>query len=76
MVSTGCGVLIYYLFQIIKNTEATQINLSIEDTLTLYTNVIDSLFKNRQMILTVIIFTLIILITYFSYLRNHFIGYV
>lgn len=63
-IPTGCGVLIYYLFQIIKNTEASQINLSIEDTLSLYTNVVDGLITNKQMILTIVIFSLIIFVTY------------
>ncbi len=64
IVPTGCGVFIYYLFQIIKNTEDTQIKLTIEDTLSLYTNIIDSIVKNKQMILTIVIFSLIIIVTY------------
>ncbi len=65
VIPTGCGVLIYYLFQIIKSTEANQVTLSIEDTLSLYTNVVDGLINNKQMILTIVIFSLIILVTYF-----------
>lgn len=65
IIPTGCGVFIYYLFQIIKNTEDSQVKLSIEDTLSLYTNVINGLIKNKQMILTIVIFSLIILVTYF-----------
>lgn len=67
IIPTGCGVLIYYVFQIIKTTENTQVAFNIkdiEDTLSLYTNVIDRLYKNQQMILTIVIFSLIILVTY------------
>ena len=65
MIPTSCGVIIYFLFQIIKSAIAMQINLSIEDIIQLYTNVIDSLTGNRQMIMTIVIFSLIIMVTYF-----------
>lgn len=65
MVPTSCGVIIYFLFQIIKSTVTMQTNISIEDIIQLYTHVIDSLIGNRQMIMTVVIFALIIMVTYF-----------
>jgi hypothetical protein len=65
MIPTSCGVIIYFLFQIIKTAITLQVNLSVEDIIQLYTNVIDSLIGNRQMIMTVVIFSLIIMVTYF-----------
>ena len=65
MIPTSCGVIIYFLFQIIKTAVTMQVNLSVEDIIQLYTNVIDSLTGNRQMIMTVVIFALIIMVTYF-----------
>lgn len=65
MVSTSCGVIIYFLFQIIKSAVAMQISISVEDIIQLYTHVIDSLTGNRQMIMTIVIFALIIMVTYF-----------
>lgn len=65
MVPTSCGVIIYFLLQIIKNAVTMQINISVEDILQLYTYVIDNLISNRQMIMTVVIFSLIIMVTYF-----------
>lgn len=65
MVSTSCGVIIYFLFQIIKSAVAMQISISVEDIIQLYTHVMDSLTGNRQMIMTVVIFALIIMVTYF-----------
>lgn len=65
MVPTSCGVIIYFLFQIIKSTVTMQVNISVEDIIQLYTHVIDSLTGNRQMIMTVVIFALIIMVTYF-----------
>jgi len=65
MIPTSCGVIIYFLFQIIKTAVTMQINISVEDILQLYTYVIDSLIGNRQMIMTIVIFSLIIMATYF-----------
>lgn len=65
MIPTSCGVIIYFLFQIIKSAVTMQINLSIEDIIQLYTHVIDSLTGDRQMIMTIVIFALIIMVTYF-----------
>jgi len=65
MIPTSCGVIIYFLFQIIKNAVTMQSNISIEDILQLYTYVVDSLIGNRQMIMTIVIFSLIIMATYF-----------
>lgn len=65
IIPTSCGVVIYFLFQIIKTAITVQVNLSVEDILQLYTNVIDSFTGNRQMIMTIIIFALIIMVTYF-----------
>ena len=65
IVSTGCGVIIYFLFQIIKTAVTMQSNVSIDDIIQLYTHVIDSLKGNRQMIMTIVIFAMIIMVTYF-----------
>ena len=65
LIPTSCGVIIYFLFQIIKSAITMQVNISIEDIIQLYTHVIDSLTGNRQMIMTVVIFSLIIMVTYF-----------
>ena len=65
MIPTSCGVIIYFLFQIIKTAVTTQINITVEDIILLYTQVIDNLTGNRQMIMTVVIFALIIMVTYF-----------
>ena len=65
IIPTACGVIVYFLFQIIKMAASMQVNTTIEDTLQLYTFVIDSLVKNRQMFMTLVIFTLILLVTYF-----------
>ncbi len=65
MIPTSCGVIVYFLFQIVKTAVTMQVNISVEDIIQLYTNVIDSLTGNYQMIMTVVIFSLIIMVIYF-----------
>lgn len=65
IIPASCGVIIYFLFQVIKTAVTMQTNISVEDILQLYTYVIDNLVGNRQMIITIVLFSLIILVTYF-----------
>jgi hypothetical protein len=65
IIPTACGVMIYFLFDVIQNAATMQVNLSVEDTLQLYTYVIDSLRNNKQMFMSIVIFSLILLVTYF-----------
>lgn len=65
IIPTGCGVIIFYLFKVIKDATAMTDGVSIEDTLLLYTRVINSLLNNKEMFLSILIFSLIILVTYF-----------
>ncbi|NLK74861.1 MAG: hypothetical protein GX288_06170 [Clostridiales bacterium] len=64
IIPMGCGVIVYYLFQIVKSAATLQINMTIEDTLSLYTYVIDNLLKNKQLIMTIVIFSLTIVVVY------------
>lgn len=65
MIPTSCGVLVYFLFQIIKTAVTKDINISVEEIVQFYTYVVDSLIGNRQMIMTIVVFALIIMVTYF-----------
>ena len=62
--ATGCGVIAYYLFAVIKDAASVQVSVSLEDTLQLYKYVCDSLMKNKQMFMTIVIFVVVIAITY------------
>jgi hypothetical protein len=65
IVPTACGVVIYFVFQIIQTAITRQVNTSIDDILQLYTFVIDSLVGNKQMIMAIIIFGLILLVVFY-----------
>ncbi|MBH1940376.1 hypothetical protein I5677_05630 [Mobilitalea sibirica] len=65
IIPTSCGVIIYFLFQIIKSAVTMQVNITAEEIMQLYKYVIDSLIKNRMMIMTMVVFALILMVTYF-----------
>lgn len=65
VIPTGCGVVVYFLFKIIKSAVNMQVNMTVEDILALYKYVINSLINNKLMIITIVIFALILLVTYF-----------
>lgn len=65
IIPTACGVFIYYIFQIIKTAVTMQGTTTIDDILQLYTYVIDSLVGNKQMIMTIVIFALILLVVFY-----------
>lgn len=65
IIPMSCGVILYYVFQVIKTAVTMQINMTVEDILLVYTYVVDNLVNNKQMIMTVVIFALILLVTYF-----------
>ena len=65
IVSTVCGVLVYYIIQLVKTAVNVQVNPSVDDVLKLYTDVIDGLMNNKQMIMTIVIFAIILLVVYY-----------
>lgn len=65
IVSVTSGVVIYYLFHVIQIAMTMQNLSSVDETLQLYTYVIDSLMKNQQMYITIVIFAVVVLVTYF-----------
>lgn len=65
IIPTGCGVILYFVLQVINAAVSMQVNTSIEEMFQLYIFVIDSLTKNKQMIISIIIFAIILLVTNF-----------
>lgn len=65
IISISCGVITYYLFLIIKEAATVYTSSTIEDTLTLYKNVIDSLLSNQMMMITIFAFAAVLLVTFF-----------
>lgn len=65
IVPTACGVVIYFILQIIKTAVSMQVNTTVDDILQLYTYIIDTLVGNKQMIMTIVIFALILMVVYY-----------
>lgn len=64
IVASACGIVIVYLLRIITEVVNMQLGETIEDIIQIYTYVIESLVKNQEMILTMIIFSFIIMLIY------------
>ena len=61
IIPTACGVVIYRMFQVVSSAAVADSTLAMEDILTLYIDVIDRLIADKQMILTIAVFFIIIL---------------
>lgn len=73
IIPLSCGVIVYYLFFIIKEVASLNGGTSVEDILDNYKYVIDSLMGNKEMLLTIVAFGMVLLVTYF--VRNLSIDY-
>ena len=61
---TACGVVIYYVFKVIQEVATRQDITSLDATLALYIEVVNNLFTHKAMIVTIVIFSAIVLIMY------------
>lgn len=59
---TVSGVIIYYVFNVIQEAATRQDITSLDATLALYIDVVNSLFKNKEMFITAAIFAVVILV--------------
>lgn len=56
------GVVVYYVFKVIQEAALRQDITSLDATLALYIDVVNNLFKNKEMFVTVAIFAVVILV--------------
>ncbi|WP_167955793.1 hypothetical protein [Anaerosporobacter faecicola] len=70
IIPVSCGVFLYFFIVIIKQAAQITVSMTVEDTLQLYTFVIDSLKANKEMILTIAVFAIVLLLTYFIRTRK------
>ena len=59
---TVSGVIVYFVFKVIQEAALRQDISSLDATLALYIDVINSLFKNKEMFVTVAVFAMVILV--------------
>ncbi|BCJ97620.1 hypothetical protein [Anaerocolumna chitinilytica] len=64
IIPTCLGVMVYYLVYIIEQAAAIQVNLNLEDTMTIYTYVVNGIKDNSQLLTAMIVFSITILITW------------
>lgn len=65
VIPCACGIIVYYLFAVIKSASILTRGTSVDDVLEIYKYVIDGLRNNKEMLLVLIAFSIVILVTYF-----------
>ena len=63
-IPTACGVVIYYLFKVLNEAASLQVGITMDDVLQLYTYVCKSVLSNKQMVMTIVIFSVILTMVY------------
>jgi hypothetical protein len=64
IIPVSCGIVVYYMLDVIQSAAELNTNTSVEDTLALYKFVIDSLLHNKIMIFTLVMFAIVLITTY------------
>lgn len=66
IIPVSCGVIIYYFIDIITQVARTMtVTTSVDDILVLYSTVINNLVSNRFMLLSIAVFAVVLVVTYF-----------
>lgn len=73
LVPVSCGVIVFFLFRILKEATSLTSGTSVEDILGTYKYVFDHLMSNKEMILAIVVFGVVLLLTYV--IRNLSIDY-
>ena len=64
IIPAACGVIVYRMFVVISDIAMLDETMGIEDILEMYIDVIDRLVSDKQMIITIAVFFLMILVMY------------
>ena len=65
MLPCACGVVIYNMIGVIKTFSGQQINLkNLDEVIGLFTGVVDAFLANKQMLITIAVFALVIVVIY------------
>ena len=65
MLPCACGVILYNMIGVIKTFSGQQINLkNLDEVIGLFTGVVDAFLANKQMLITIAVFALVIVVIY------------
>ena len=64
IIPVACGVIIYRMFVVISSAAELESTTAIDDILALYIDVIDQLLADKQMLLTIAVFSVMIIVMY------------
>ncbi|MBP5332248.1 MAG: hypothetical protein J6Y89_10400, partial [Lachnospiraceae bacterium] len=60
----ACGLVIYYMLDIVKAAAARQVQLNLDDVLQLYLDIVDATTANKQMFVAIAVFTLVVIVVW------------
>lgn len=60
----ACGVVFYYLIDIIKYAAGKQIELNLDDVVQYYTDILDVILAKKEMYIVIIVFTIVLLVVF------------
>lgn len=61
---SACGIIVYYLFQILKNNAGTSTVESMEDILPMYTAIFEEVLACKQIVIVSVVFAAVIIVVY------------
>ena len=61
---TTCGVITYYLFSAVRKTATAAVGTSVEESLGLYTSLMETALANNEMVFFIVLFAAVLLVTY------------
>ncbi|MBR4343970.1 MAG: hypothetical protein IKP88_14950 [Lachnospiraceae bacterium] len=62
---TICGVVVYHLLDVVKVAATRDISRKIDDVVELYTDIFDAIIANKQMIMMIAVFAIVITVVWF-----------
>ncbi len=64
MLPSACGVVVYYMFDIIKKHTIANTSLTMDDVLPLYTEVYEDIVNHKEILVVALVFALVIITVY------------
>ena len=60
----ACGVVFYYLIDVIKNAAGNKVELNLDEVITYYKDVLDVIIGKKEMYIVIIVFALVLLVVF------------
>ncbi len=61
----ACGVVFYYLIDVIKNAAGNKVELNLDEVITYYKDLLDVIIGRKEMYIVIVVFALVVLVVFF-----------